>query len=336
MDPELGGQTVGGSGLAGGAGACQHDGLGVALADHVGDSGKLLLMEGFVDPDQLADAAGGRQIVQIRHRLTLHQLAPALALVEDVEEIGAFQIGGGLAGVSPVGVNEEEAVVRRLDVPARQVAGGGHHLAVVVVGKVAVGVLVEVVKAAPGQQAGLIHLAVGLKVGDGRLLVHAAAQEGDVLFRQCRHPGLELIGVEIIDTADLHVDAGADGTVHLGHRVGPQLAHGQEDSKLGSADVCLLAQIVPVAQQAHHAAGCRHGPAHGGLLHLGIRHPDGDVVQGEDLTGDLRRQGLFGQTLTIQPHGLHQLQQALAGHGFHGSSVDHQLHKEHLTFLHKS
>ena len=336
VDPELGGQTVGRSGLAGGTGACQHDGLGVALADHVGDPGEFLLVEGFVDPDQLPDAAGGRQIVQVSHRLALHQLAPALAFVEDIEEIGAFQIGGGLAGVAPVGVDEEKAVVRRLDVPARQVAGGGHHLAVVVVGKVTMGVLIEVVEAAPGQEPGLIQLAVGLEMGDGRFLAHPAAQEGDVLFRQCRHPGLELTGVEIIDAADLHVDAGADGAVHLGHRIGPQLAHGQKNGKLGGTDVCLLTQVVPVAQQAHHAAGGRHGPAGRGLLHLSIRHPDRDVVQGKDLTGDLRRQGLFGQALAVQSHGLHQLQQALAGHRFHGSSVDHQLHKEHLTFLHKS
>ena len=336
MDPELGGQTVGGSGLAGGTGTSQHDSLGIALADHVGNAGELLLVERFIDPDQLPDPTGAGQVVQIRNGLALHQLAPALALVEDVEEIGAFQIGGGLAGVGPVGVDKEKTIVRRLDVPARQVAGGGHHLAVVIVGKVAVGVLVEVIKAAPGQEPGLIHLAVGLKVGDGGLLAHPAAQEGDVLFCQCRHPGLQLTCVEIIDAADLHIDAGADGAVHLGHRLGPQLAHGQENGKLGGTDVCLLAQVVPVAQQAHHAAGGRHGPAGRGLLHLSVRHPDGDIVQGKDLTGDLRRQGLLGQALAVQPHSLYQFQQALAGHRFHGSAVDHQLHKEHLTFLHKS
>ena len=80
VHPELGRQPMGRGGLAGGAGACQHDGLGSPLADHVRHLRKPLFVQSLIHPNQLPDSAGACQLVQIRHGFALHQRTPPLPL----------------------------------------------------------------------------------------------------------------------------------------------------------------------------------------------------------------------------------------------------------------
>ena len=88
VDPELDRQAVGRGGLSGGAGACQQHHLGAPGADQVRHLGEALLVEGLIHPDELPDAAGGGELVQVRHILAFHQAAPALSLGEHTEKLG--------------------------------------------------------------------------------------------------------------------------------------------------------------------------------------------------------------------------------------------------------
>ena len=76
VDTQLCGQTVGRGGLTGRAWAGQHNGLCAPITDHIRDPGVILLVQSLIDPDQLSDAAGIHQIIQICNSLTIHKVAP--------------------------------------------------------------------------------------------------------------------------------------------------------------------------------------------------------------------------------------------------------------------
>ncbi len=107
---ELGSQAVGRGGLARGAGTGQKHRLGASLADHVGDRRKALLVQGFIDANELADAAGSGMLVEVGDRLTAHQLAPPLALGVDAHVVGTLTVDRHAVGVQQVGIDENEAL----------------------------------------------------------------------------------------------------------------------------------------------------------------------------------------------------------------------------------
>ena len=79
-------------------------------------------------------------------------------------------------------------------------------------------------------------------------------------------------------TPDGHEDAGAQGAVHSGLGLGPQLPQGKEHDKLGRAEIHVLSRAVAVAQELYFSAGGRHGPAHGGPVPFRLLLPLGDVI----------------------------------------------------------
>ena len=283
-------------------------------------------MEGLVDPDQLPDPAAAHQVVQIRHGFAGHQAAPALPLGEYAEKVGAFLIPAHPVRIPVIGEEEQKAVFRRENVPHRQISGGGHHLPIEVVRVIAIGVFVKIGNLPPGQKPRLVLLAVGPEIGHGFLGGGAAAQQGNVLPDQLRHPRLQPGGVEVRRARDPDVEAGADGAVHLRHGLRPELPHRQKQHELGRPGVGIPAAFVSVAQQPDLSFGGGHGPAD----HLGVLGgilPHRDVVQGKYLPGDLGHQGPAGQQAGIQPQAPHQLQQALPGRGTDGFAVNRKLHK---------
>ena len=190
VNPELGGQAVGGCGLAGGTGACQHDGLCATLGNHVGYLSIAFFVKGFIHPDQFPDAAGGGQVIQIRHGFTFHQSAPTLALVENGEEIGHgrhFRTG---IRVGIIGIDKDETAVGGNDVPNCKIAGGC-HFAVIVIGEIPVGVFIKEIRFAPGKEPGFIGLAIGAVAVDGCLQRNAAADQRDILLHKVCHRFLQ-------------------------------------------------------------------------------------------------------------------------------------------------
>ena len=143
MHPELGGEPVGRGGFSGGAGTGQHDNSGLPLADHVRNLGKPLFMQGFIHTNQLPDASGLGLSVQVRHRLTFHQLSPMLSLRKDGKEIGTVLECGGLIGRQVVRVQQNEAILGREDIPNGEIAGGGQHFAKEIIRKILVEILVK-------------------------------------------------------------------------------------------------------------------------------------------------------------------------------------------------
>ena len=77
----------------------------------------------------------------------------------------------------------------------------------------------------------------------------------------------------------------------------------------------------------HLALGGGHGLADRIPLRLQILFPEGDIVQGEDLTGDSGCQGVGGELTGGKAQLRYHIQQGLAGPGLHGIAVDEKLHE---------
>ena len=278
MDAELGGKTVRRGCLARGAGASQQHGLRPPLAHLIGHLRKPLFVQGFVYADQLPDAAGIRQVVEVGHRLALHQLAPALALVEHAEKVGHRRHLGADLRIAVVRIDEHKAAVRRENVPHRQIPGGGHHLAVVIVGKVTVGVLVEIIHRPPRKKPCLVGLPFFPEPVDGLLQFYPAADQGNVLPHQLTDPRFQGRSGKILCPHNADVHAGTQRAGHFCRCLRPQLPHGKENRELRRADIALLARRVGVAEQADFAVGRRHRPAHGLAVGLRLFLPHGNII----------------------------------------------------------
>ena len=59
-----------------------------------------------------------------------------------------------------IGINKEKTAIGILDIPHAQVSGGGHHLTVIVVGKILIDIFIKKVKGTPLQKSCLIGLAI--------------------------------------------------------------------------------------------------------------------------------------------------------------------------------
>ena len=229
-----------------------------------------------------------------------------------------------------VRVSEQKSAIRATDIPHRQISGGRHHLAIVIVREIAVGILIEVVKAAPLQQPCLIRLPIRDKMVDGLLQRHPAAQQRNILSNQCSHPGLELFGIKVINAGHIHIHAGADGTVHLCHRFRPKLPHGKKDHELCRAAVGFPTRCITIMQQPHFAAGGSHSPAHGRTICAGILLPDRNVIQRKDFACDFGRQRTAGKFRVIQSQLPHQFQQTLPRHRIDLMSINSKIHIHRL------
>ena len=278
MDAELGGKAVGRGRLARRTGASQQHSLRPPLAHLIGHLRKPLFVQGFVDADQLTDAAGIRQVVEVGHRLALHQLAPALALVEHAEKVGHRRHLGADLRIAVVRVDEHKAAVRRENVPHCQIPGGGHHLAVVIVGEVSVGVLVEIIHRPPGQEPSLVGLPFLPEPVDGLLQLYPAADQGDILPHQLTDPRFQGRSGKILCPHNADVHAGTQRAGHFCRRLRPQLPDCEENDELRRADIALLARRVGVAEQADFAVGRRHRPAHGLAVGLRLFLPHGNII----------------------------------------------------------
>ena len=113
MDPELGSQTIRRGSFAGRTGACQHHSLGAPLTNHIRNLGIALFVERFVDADQFPDFSGIHQVIQVRNRFAFHQRAPAGTFIGNGPEMGHIHIGRNLIGILIVGIQEQEATLRR-------------------------------------------------------------------------------------------------------------------------------------------------------------------------------------------------------------------------------
>ena len=82
-----------------------------------------------------------------------------------------------------------------------------------------------------------------------------------IMSDQCRADALGPYGNTYAQTPAL--DAIADGAIHLGNRLWPELADGEEEHELRRSSVSILAAGVGIAQEADLAARCRHCLAHG-------------------------------------------------------------------------
>ena len=100
----------------------------------------------------------------------------------------------------------------------------------------------------------------------------------------------------------------------------------QKQDKLGRTGIHILTCRVTVAQQMHLSPGSSHGSANGGAVGVGILIPHGDVIQIEDLAGDLGGDGTVRQALGVHIQLTHHIQQAAAGPCFDGLSVDPKFH----------
>ena len=146
MNTQLRCQTVGRGGFAGGAGTSQQHRLGTAAAHHVGHLGIILFVQRLIDPNQLPDASTIDQIVQIGNRITFHQLTPALTFPENAEEMGHFVVIRNPVRLQIVGENKQKTAFRRHHIPHLQITGGGAHFAVVIIGKITVGINIKIVQ----------------------------------------------------------------------------------------------------------------------------------------------------------------------------------------------
>ena len=281
---------MGRGGLAGGAGPCQHNGLGSPLADHVRHLRKPLFVQSLVHPDQLPDSAGACQLVQIRHGFALHQRAPPLPLGKHREEIGHIRYLCAEIRVLVVGIDQNKAVFRRHNVPHRQIAGGGQHFPVEIIGVALVYIFVKIVGAAPAKKPGLVLLPLCPEPLHGLMQRHPPTNQRNVLIHQLLKGFLQLLGGKILGPGNLDIHAGAQSAADLS--LGPRTAllQSQEDGKESGSQIAFLSGLVGVAQQMYLSFRCRHGLPHGWPLSLGILLPQRDVVEGEDLTGDFRRQ----------------------------------------------
>ena len=294
VNPVLGSQAMGRGGLAGGAGPRQKHCLGPPGADHIRHLRKPLLMQCLVDPDQLPDFSGGCQLVQIRHVFAVHQAAPALALGEDAEKLGHGRQLGRSVRFQLVRIDEEEASIRREDIPHGEVARRGGHFPVEIIRIIPVAVFAAIFQAPPLQKPGLIPLTLGGKPGNGLLLFGPMPQQRDILRHDLLHLGFQPGHREILGTGYGDKGAGAQGAVHGAHRLRPQLPQGQEHNKLTGTDVHIPPGRVLDPQQPDVPSGGCHGPAHRGPVPFPVLATQGNIIQGKDLTGDPGRQGALG------------------------------------------
>jgi len=223
-------------------------------------------MERFIHPDQLPDAPGGHKIIQIRHRLALHQLPPLLTLRKDGKEIGHIMIHRNPVRIHVVGKQEQEAVPGLQNIPHLQIGGGRCQLSVIVIHEIAVAVHIEMGRLSPAEQAGLISLPLGSKALDCFFRGDPAAKQGDI---PCHDPAdlfFQHSRRKILCSLHLNVQCRANGAVHLCPCFRPQLPQCQKQDKLGGAGVHLTARRVSIAQQMYHASRCRHCPADGGAV----------------------------------------------------------------------
>ena len=63
--------------------------------------------------------------------------------------------------VPVIGICKEESISCRTNIPNLQITGGGHHLTVIIVGKIPVNIFIKIVHTAPFQQPGLVGLSLG-------------------------------------------------------------------------------------------------------------------------------------------------------------------------------
>ena len=194
MHPQLGCQPVGGGGFTGRAGPGQHDRFRAPLAHLIRDSGEVLLMQRLVDTDQLPNPPGNGQLVQIGHRLAFHQFTPALPLFKHAEEIRRIQTGRHAVRISVIRTDKQKSILRRFDVPHRQIPRGRHHLSIVVVGKISIGILIKIIHGAPAQQPCFVRISVGFKVGNCFLQRHPAPLQRDIRSNQLPYLPLQLFG----------------------------------------------------------------------------------------------------------------------------------------------
>ena len=312
MDPQLGCQTIGGSGFAGRTGSCQHNGLCTPLTDHICHLRIPLLVQGLIDPDQFPELSRGGQIIQVRNRLTLHECAPALALIEDGEEIRHGRTLGKDIRVFLIRVNKQKTTVSRHNIPHRQVARRGRHLAVIVIGKVFIGILVKIVPGTPGEQSGFILLAVSTVAMDGLFQRYSAADQRNILLDQFQHPLFQFRHRKVFCANHLNIDTGTQRAVHFCPDARPQLAKGQENHKLSSPNIAFSAGRIAAAQQLHFSVGGCHGTAHGRTFRIQILLPQRNVVQGKDFTGNFRCNGTVRKSWAVHSGLTNQIKKTLS------------------------
>ena len=161
------------------------------------------------------------------------------------------------------------------------------------------GILVKVVHSPVFQQSRFIQLSLTDIPLHGTVQTHPAAHQGNILGNQLPYPLFQLRYGEIRSILHLDIDTPPQSAADLGHRFRPKLPDSQKNDKLGRTGIDLPTRFIGIAEQAHFAPGCGHGPADGDTL-LGILLPDGHIVQCEHLAGDLRRQRAAGKGLAVQ------------------------------------
>ena len=289
VNPQLSGQPVGGGRLAGGTGPRQHDCPGPPLTDHIRYLRIPLFVECLIHPDQLPDPAGGGQVIQICHCLALHQTAPPLSLIEYAEEIGHSRHLGTHRRILRIRIHKHKTAVSAEDIPHSQISGGRHHFSVVIVGKITVGIFIEIIRLPPTQEPGLIHLSFP-RIAVNRLPQrYPPSEQRNILPHQLGNLLFQSIRGKVFRAGHRDEHTFSQGAVHFRHRHGTQLPQSQENGKLSRTDIGFLTLGITIPQQPHLSTGSRHGTAHGGTLQTIVLFPHGDVVQCKNLTGNFGR-----------------------------------------------
>ena len=248
MYPQLCGKAVGGGGFPGGAGTGQHHHSGIALTYHVGDLGKPLLMQSFVDPNQFPDLAGLGLLVQLRNGSAFHQSAPMLPFREYGKEIRTVFELRAFVWSKIVRIEQDKAALSGKDVPNRQIAGGRKHLAKEVIGKILIVILVEILGIIPSEQLGLVQLVIPPILRDGVTHRDTSADQGKILTDITQHLIFQCINGKTIAILNGNIDAVSHGAADFRGSLRPELSDPQENQEAGGAGIYFLSGSVGIAQ----------------------------------------------------------------------------------------
>ena len=190
---ELDGQAVGEGGLAGGAGSRDQDEADAALVvDLLGDLTDAALLQGLLDQDHVADAAGADLLVQVADRADVDQVAPLGREHKLLEQTGLVNEFLQLEGLVCRGQDQDQAALVGLQAEPAHVAGRGEHIAVEIVGVAVHPVDVDRGTAAVVEEFLLVLHALPAEELDRIVDRIGLLDDGNVLFHDQPHPLLEL------------------------------------------------------------------------------------------------------------------------------------------------